>query len=209
MQSQMTCILNNAMCSQHISVCVWGAHRVCSVKTPAVQWSKALTLCILKRRISLSLCASSALILCIVGRRIRLSQCAVLGYVFLSPLLCHLPPLHLIFSRFFFMCFFSFLILQSVSLPLLCHLPLPHLIFLCFFFMCFFSFLILQRVFSVWYFVEPNHCCATYLRFHHKLLCVSSSCSVFSFCKEFLLFISCGVWKWTKDHDNSAGHNKY
>ena len=133
----MTCILNNAMCSQHISVCVWGAHRVCFVKTPAVHRirmaqcaQKPSQLCIVKRRISLSLCASSALMLCIVERRIRLSQCAVLGYVFLSPLLCHLPPLHLIFFCFFFMCFFSFLILQSVSLPLLCHLPLLQLIFI-------------------------------------------------------------------------------
>ena len=32
---------------------------------------------------------------CIVNRRIRLSQCAVPRYVFLSLLLCHLPPLHL------------------------------------------------------------------------------------------------------------------
>ena len=80
----------------------------------------------------ISVCFKCTHSVCIVNHRIRLSQCAVPRYVFLSPLLCHLPPLHL---KVFFCVFLLHVFLrlshfaQSRSLlcvfftPLLCQLP--------------------------------------------------------------------------------------
>ena len=97
----------------------------------------------------ISVCFKCPHSVCIVNRRIRLSWCAVSRYVFLSPLLCHLPPLHLkvFFACFFFMCFFGFLILPNQGLssvfssPHCCANYLHMEALLCTFCMCFFIFL--------------------------------------------------------------------